>query len=98
MNDRKDTSEPVRVTVVIAGRVQGVGFRWWAAQRARSYGLTGWIRNDDNGHVMAVAEGPQSLILSWFRLLREGPTNARVEHVTPVFSKPTSEFRIFEIR
>ena len=40
-----------------AGRVQGVGFRWWTRARALELGLTGWARNTQDGRVEVVAEG-----------------------------------------
>ena len=52
-------TDSVRLTASVAGRVQGVGFRWWARSRARELGLTGWARNLDDGRVEVVAEGPR---------------------------------------
>ncbi len=62
--DRRDarTSEPgpaARVTVWVRGRVQGVGFRWWARSRALELGLVGTATNLDDGRVEVVAEGPR---------------------------------------
>ena len=46
-----------RMTVFVRGRVQGVGFRWWARARALELGLVGHARNTDDGRVEVVAEG-----------------------------------------
>ncbi len=69
-----------RMEVHISGRVQGVGFRWWARTRADALGLTGWVmNNDDERSVSLVAEGPPDRLDLFEQQLREGPPSARVE-------------------
>jgi acylphosphatase len=84
--------------VVVTGRVQGVGFRQWAAHRARALGLLGWVRNRPDGAVEAVAEGPAHALDAWLLQLRDGPPMARVESAAPVFETPIGESTGFEIR
>src|SRR5450432_3186048 len=48
-----------RATIFVRGRVQGVGFRWWARARALELGLVGFARNLDDGRVEICAEGSQ---------------------------------------
>jgi acylphosphatase len=50
-------SDDVRLTAWVAGRVQGVGMRWWVRQRALEFGLRGHAANLDDGRVEIVAEG-----------------------------------------
>lgn len=66
---------------VVSGRVQGVGFRYFAADAARREGLTGAVRNLDDGTVEAVADGEAESVDRFERALRQGPSRARVEHV-----------------
>ncbi len=47
------------MVLVVRGRVQGVGFRWWTRTHALELGLTGWARNLTDGRVEVVAEGPR---------------------------------------
>ena len=66
---------------VMSGRVQGVGFRYFALDSARREGLAGFVRNLDDGRVEAVAEGEAEALVRFERAMRQGPSRARVEHV-----------------
>lgn len=70
-----------RARVVIRGRVQGVFFRAEAAERARSLGLAGWVRNNPDGTVEAVFQGDRDRIESMVAWCRRGPAAASVEDV-----------------
>jgi acylphosphatase len=86
------------MTVRITGRVQGVGFRWWARTRAHGLGLTGWVKNDDNERsVTLLAEGPPDRLDEFERLLRIGPSSARVEEVEARREPASGSFERFEI-
>jgi DNA ligase D-like protein (predicted 3'-phosphoesterase) len=65
----------------IAGSVQGVGFREATRRRAQQLGLTGWVRNADDGTVRVHAEGPTDAVESLTAFLREGPRGATVSQV-----------------
>ena len=73
-----------RVHFEMNGRVQGVGFRWFARERARALGLAGWVRNRDDGSIEVAAEGPDERIESFILELRDGPPGARVSGVRPL--------------
>ena len=86
------------MTVRITGRVQGVGFRWWARSRAQGLGLTGWVKNDpDERSVTLLAEGPADRLDELERLLRIGPSSARVEEVDSRREPASGSFERFEI-
>lgn len=51
-----------RYYIVFKGRVQGVGFRWFAQQTATKLGITGWVRNLDNGNVDCEVQGTQAQV------------------------------------
>ena len=72
-------SETRRWTV--SGRVQGVGYRAFAARTARGLGLTGGASNLPDGRVVVVAEGPAHAIERLEAALWEGPRFARVQRV-----------------
>jgi acylphosphatase len=65
----------------IRGRVQGVGFRYFAEAAAAREGLHGWVRNLPGGDVEASAEGEATAIERFEHALRNGPPGARVDHV-----------------
>jgi acylphosphatase len=71
----------VRRRVVVQGRVQGVFFRDSARERAKAHGVSGWIRNRDDGAVEAVLEGPREAVDRVTRFVETGPPSASVEHV-----------------
>ena len=66
---------------VIRGRVQGVGFRYFAQQAAAKLDLTGYVRNLDDGSVEAYAAGPADKLSDFAGLLRQGPRWADVRGV-----------------
>lgn len=55
----------LRYYLQVFGRVQGVGFRYTAVQLAKAYGLTGWVRNCDDGSVELEIQGEPAHI-DWF--------------------------------
>jgi acylphosphatase len=67
---------------VISGRVQGVGFRWFVEREAAQAGITGWVRNCDNGDVEVMATGTADQHRSLRQKLQQGPRAARVDHVS----------------
>ena len=67
--------------VVIKGRVQGVGFRWWTASQARDLHLDGWVRNRFDGTVEAVFRGAREAVDEMIQACHRGPPSARVEAV-----------------
>lgn len=71
----------VRVHAIVRGDVQGVGFRYFVADHARDAGLRGWVRNQADGSVECLAEGPRETVEELVQVLRRGPTSADVEEV-----------------
>lgn len=70
------------VRAVVAGAVQGVGFREATRRRAQQVGALGWVRNAEDGTVAVHAEGPAGAIEALLAFLREGPRGAAVDEVT----------------
>jgi len=76
MNDECETRR-----YVVSGRVQGVGFRWFVEREAATLGITGWVRNRDDGRVEVMATGTLEQLSALEARLREGPRAARVDEV-----------------
>jgi acylphosphatase len=74
-------AEPAR-RVRVTGRVQGVFFRAWTQQQAHELGVSGWIRNADDGSVEAQLEGDEAAVKALIQRMHEGPPSARVDGVT----------------
>jgi acylphosphatase len=62
----------IRVRVLVSGDVQGVFFRQSTMEQARIRGVTGWVRNRDDGRVEAVFEGPEGAVDELVAWAREG--------------------------
>lgn len=73
--------DDVRLTAVVGGRVQGVGFRWWVRDQAVALGLSGSARNLDNGRVEIVAEGPPAACQQLLDAVRGPGTPGRPDGV-----------------
>lgn len=72
----------------VAGRVQGVGFRWWTRSLATRLGLSGSVRNLPDGSVAVHARGAGAGLRQLQAELAEGPPGARVEAVEPIPFSP----------
>ena len=65
----------------VSGRVQGVGFRYFAYRRGRELGLAGWVRNLRDGRVEIQAQGDETLLEQFVASIREGPRASSVDAV-----------------
>lgn len=82
----------------ITGRVQGVGFRQYAAAEARKLGVLGWVKNLADGSVEAEAQAEEPALDEFEKRLRRGPVLSRVDSVV-VRGLPAGEVtNIFEIQ
>ncbi|NOS67140.1 MAG: acylphosphatase [Candidatus Peribacteraceae bacterium] len=82
--------------IVITGLVQGVFFRAQAKEKADELALTGWVRNNNEGSVEIVAQGPQDKLKELEAWCHTGPAKAKVTNVT-VTEEPEKELPAFEI-
>ena len=87
-----------RAHVFVSGKVQGVYFRATTREEARERGVTGWVRNLDDGRVEAVFEGERGDVESMVEFCHEGSPAARVKDVEVEWEDATGGFGGFEIR
>lgn len=89
------------VRVVVTGRVQGVGFRWFTRDLATSHGVAGWVRNLPDGSVEALLHGADLAVQAVISGMRRGPEGAHVEDARVLESSSPTELEAsstFEIR
>jgi acylphosphatase len=83
---------------LVSGRVQGVGYRWFAVDAARREGLAGHVRNLPDGRVEVSAEGDATALDRFEAALWRGPSRARVEHVQVADTEPLGGLDGFSIK
>jgi len=86
-----------RIKIKVEGRVQGVFFRAHTQEKASSLGLTGWVRNTEDGGVEAVAEGDKKELEALISWCHKGPPAAKVFKVDVEWQTATGEFRGFRV-
>ena len=93
------SAEPSLVSahMMVRGRVQGVGFRVFAAQVARRLQLFGGVRNLEDGRVELEVEGPKGLIETLLNELKIGPPAAEVSQIETTWGQSTGQFSDFRI-
>jgi len=92
------------VYLKIEGRVQGIGFRYWAVNEALKIGgVSGWVRNEDDGSVEILMRGEEENIDKMIQVCYQGPMFARVDKIsflpkiTNYFLPPITEGRFMRI-
>ena len=93
-----DDQDRARLDVTVRGRVQGVGYRYFALQLGMELGLEGWVANEADGSVRCLAEGPRSVLDTFLASLAVGPPAAIVDRVHPVWSAAAGGLGPFAIR
>ena len=83
--------------LILHGKVQGVFYRDWTVETARSFGLRGWVRNLPDGTVEAHLEGDDTAIQRMIETMRNGPPRARVDRIEQSDAQPQG-FESFERR
>ncbi len=84
--------------VFVSGIVQGVYFRYHAAENAAGLGLAGWVRNLRDGRVEMILEGEKTRVDQMIEWCRKGPPGASVRSVDVIPEEYAGEFTTFEIR
>jgi acylphosphatase len=95
------TESPVEPTarahILVSGRVQGVGYRAFAARTAARRGLAGGVRNLDDGRVELEVEGQKAVIEALLQELKVGPPAAYVTKIETEWGAATGRFADFSI-
>ncbi len=78
-----------RLSALVSGEVQGVGYRRFVRQRALDLGLSGYAENLSDGRVEIVAEGKKDDLERLLHWLRRGPPHARVDRLDEQWAEAT---------
>jgi acylphosphatase len=76
-----------RIGLVLEGRVQGVGFRWWTVRAARRHAIRGTVRNRPDGSVELHAAGPAGRLRPFLEEVRQGPPSSAIAHERRIETK-----------
>jgi len=88
----------IQYEIKVTGRVQGVGYRYFAAKKANEMGITGWVKNSVDGSVIIVAQGIEEEIKTFTDYLYIGPTRCRIDQVTKVKFNTLANFDNFSVK
>ena len=89
---------PITRQYLVTGRVQGVGYRYFAQRAARDLNLSGWVRNRSDGAVECRASGPREALEDFEARLRRGPMLAEVRSVEVTEAERSDKIEGFQIR
>jgi len=87
-----------RIHLIIKGRVQGVGYRFFIRLTASKLGLKGYVKNLYSGEVEVVAEGEEEKLKKLIQECRKGTFLSRVDNIEVSYEKATNEFDGFSIQ
>lgn len=87
----------IRCRMLLTGKVQGVFFRKFVKDNAEDLGLSGWVRNRDDGRVEVLAEGKEEDVEELIDLCSRGPPAAEVEDIETKKEKHIGNLKGFTI-
>jgi acylphosphatase len=88
----------IQYEIKITGRVQGVGYRYFTAQKAKEMDINGWVKNLVDGSVLVIAQGIEEEIKTFIDYLYMGPTRSRVDKISTCEMKITTVFDSFSVK
>ncbi|MDO9546832.1 MAG: acylphosphatase [Pelolinea sp.] len=92
-----NTGQNERLQIIVEGRVQGIGFRYFIYELGLFFKLTGWVKNKINGNVEILAEGPRDSLEALLGEAKKGPRMAQIVNVIVEWRKPNNDLPPFTI-
>jgi len=92
------STDSKRYSMIVMGRVQGVGYRFFAKETADRYGISGWVRNCFIGDVELEAQGQQELLQQFLKELKKGPPMGNVNDIHTKEIEVVKEEKQFSVR
>lgn len=90
-------SKIVAYKLIVSGRVQGVGFRWFVLNVAQTLNVLGTVKNVSNGNVEIFAQGDINAIQNLKAKVKEGPALSRIESIMEIEEELNSQLREFKV-
>ncbi len=87
----------MQVRIIVSGYVQGVFFRHSAKQQAEQLDLVGWVKNNPDGSVEALAQGEKKALDDFINWCKKGPSFAKVEKIEVKWNEKSENYDQFEI-
>jgi acylphosphatase len=88
----------IQLHIIVSGKVQGVGFRYFSQMKAVQYGITGWAKNLADGSVEIVASGSKDQLDPFIEDLRVGNPFSKINHIEITESGITEDYHSFTIK
>jgi acylphosphatase len=83
--------------ILVRGRVQGVGFRWFVKREADLFGIKGYVKNQVNGSVLIIAQGEQEQLDMFIPIIRKGSDFAVITSSDIVPLSSASDYKDFVV-
>ena len=90
-------AEKQSIHMIVEGRVQGVGFRWFTERLANQLGVVGYVKNLIDGNVEVYAEGDEETLLLFRDRVSKGPNFSYVTNISECWGEHTKKYKSFEI-
>jgi len=84
--------------IIVNGVVQGVGFRYWTMRKAAELGVNGYVANMPDGSVAIEVEADRSIVETFIKEVKVGPTYASVTDIKVEWHDPANNFKNFDVR
>ncbi|MDI3530641.1 MAG: acylphosphatase [Candidatus Atribacteria bacterium] len=95
---KMNKGKTVQGRLVLKGRVQGVGYRYFVLRKAGDFDVVGFVRNLPDGSVEVVAEGAEPEVKRFFEEVKKGPASAYVREAREEWLPPTGAYWDFRVR
>lgn len=90
------SSDFKKIKLIVAGRVQGIGFRYFCYKQAINFNIKGYAKNLLNGNVEIIAEGKKDNLESFINNVAKGPILAKVEKIDKIWETYNGEYKNFQ--
>lgn len=88
----------IQLRIIVSGKVQGVGYRYFSQMKAVQYGVKGWAKNLPDGSVEIIAQGNKNQLDPFIEELRKGNPFSKINHLDITEMEQTEPYHSFTIK